>query len=88
MANFADTNVTNIKAAITAKQALLQNIITAINNLTANPKPDYNVDGQQVSWSNYFRTLVDAQDRELDSLEKLYKQLQRWEPFQFQSQGY
>ena len=35
------------------------NIITALKTASANPKPNYSVDGQSVSWGDYFKMLND-----------------------------
>lgn len=46
----------------------LENLNTALDNIaqqmadiTANPLPNYAVDGQQVSWADMFQNLLDAQ---------------------------
>ena len=54
--------------------------LTQMEELRANPKPTYSIDGQCVSWSEYFQSLqqtVDWCDRKLAS----------YDPFEIQSQG-
>ncbi|MCA9229201.1 MAG: hypothetical protein KDA57_01005 [Planctomycetales bacterium] len=54
--------------------------LTQMEELRANPKPTYSIDGQRVSWSEYFQSLqqtVDWCDRKLAS----------YDPFEIQSQG-
>ena len=36
------------------------NLIAKIADLTENPKPNYSIDGQQVSHSDHLRTLLDS----------------------------
>ena len=49
--------------------------------ITAEPKPTYNVDGQMIAWADYLKQL----QRTIDWCnEKLAGE----EPFEFQSQGY
>lgn len=43
------------------------NIAALLASITANPKPDYSVDGKSVSWATYFRTLTE----QLDAINKL-----------------
>jgi hypothetical protein len=40
-------------------QAAQQNISALIADITANPKPTYNVDGQNVDWTTYLSTLIE-----------------------------
>ncbi len=54
--------------------------LAQLEELRANPKPTYSIDGQRVSWTEYVESLqqtVDWCDRKL----------QGYEPFEFQSQG-
>lgn len=46
--------------AIADLTTALQNIDTAILNLTANPKPSYSINGQSVQWGEYFKQLTSA----------------------------
>jgi len=51
-----------------------------LEQLRANPKPSYSIDGQRVSWTEYVESLqqtVDWCDRKLAG----------YEPFEYQSQG-
>ena len=52
-------------------QAAIDNISLQIREITANPKPDYSVNGQSVSWSGY----LDMLTRQLDSLQKAAQNL-------------
>lgn len=47
-------------------QTIRSNILAALADLTANPKPDYMVDGQRVLWSSMRESL----NRDLESIEK------------------
>ena len=49
--------------------------------LTAEPKPSYNIDGQMIAWGDYLRQLQQTVDW---CNEKLAGE----EPFEFQSRGY
>ena len=42
-----------------------ENILIRIREVTANPKPNYSIDGQQVSWQGYLDSLMRAL-REID----------------------
>lgn len=42
-------------------QTAQSNIATKIADVTANPKPNYSIDGQSVSHADYLRTLFEAQ---------------------------
>ena len=52
-----------------------------IAEITAQPKPTYNVDGQKIAWGDYLRQLQQTVDW---CNEKLAGE----EPFEFQSRGY
>lgn len=41
-------------------QTIRSQTLTLIETLTANPKPSYNIDGQQVLWADYLRTLQET----------------------------
>ena len=49
--------------------------------ITANPKPNYSIDGQSVSWQSLF-------DSYISQLEQLNRHLAAAEPFEVRSQGY
>jgi len=57
------------------------NIARQLADLTAQPKPSYQIDGQSVSWDEHFRGLC-------AELERLNYALQASEPFEFHSTGY
>ncbi|HEX4132478.1 MAG TPA: hypothetical protein VHZ24_20775 [Pirellulales bacterium] len=66
---------------------LLQNLITARDNIaanlaaiTANPKPSYSIDGQRVSW----QALCDSYSRQLVALNA---QIAAADPFEITSLG-
>jgi len=46
--------------AIADLQTALQNIDTAIVNMTANPKPSYSINGQAVQWGEFYSQLAKA----------------------------
>ena len=62
--------------------------ITSIRNLTlaqleqlrANPKPTYSIDGQRVSWTDYFQSLQ-------QTIDWCDQKLAGYEPFECRSQG-
>jgi len=62
--------------------------ITSIRNLTlaqleqlrANPKPTYSIDGQRVSWADYFQSLQ-------QTIDWCDQKLAGYEPFECRSQG-
>ena len=65
----------------------LENLVAARDNiaanlaaLTADPKPNYSIDGQSVSWQSLF-------DSYLSQLEKLDAQIAAADPFEIHSQG-
>lgn len=45
-------------SAETDLQTASDNIARLIKELTENPKPNYNIDGQQVDWADYLDTLL------------------------------
>lgn len=42
-------------------QTALDNIAARLADVTANPKPSYSVDGESVSWTEYFNALTQQQ---------------------------
>lgn len=56
-------------------------IIEKILEVTANPKPDYSVDGQSVSWSAYYSMLMRLRQDLREAL------LQAEGPFEFHIRG-
>lgn len=61
-------------------QAIRENILARIAEITASPKPNYNVDGQQVSWQSYLDSLF-------DKLETINQQINASEPYEEVSRG-
>ncbi len=55
--------------------------LARIAEITAEPKPTYNVDGQKVAWSEYLKQLRETVDW---CNEKLAGE----EPFEYRSRGY
>jgi len=62
-------------------QTSRDNIILLIAQVTSQPKPDYDIDGQRVSWGKYLEQLQKA-------LEGIDKQIGLIAPAQEESQGY
>jgi hypothetical protein len=56
-------------------------IIALLKDLTVNPKPSYDLDGQKVSWAEYQKMLFDR----LDGINKL---IASDEPFELHTQGF
>lgn len=46
----------------------LNNVAVLIRDLTADPKPDYSVDGKSYSWSSYLSMLLSQQKALEDAL--------------------
>lgn len=57
------------------------NIIVLIGSLTAQPKPNYDIDGQRISWGDYLAQLQKA-------LAGIDAQISMLDPAQEESQGY
>jgi len=55
--------------------------LAVIADLTANPKPTYNIDGQTIAWGDYLEQLRKTVDW-------CNQKLAGEEPFEFRSQGY
>jgi len=59
----------------------LDNIAAQLASMTANPKPNYSIDGQSVSWADYLNMLLQQQ-------ESLYHARQMADgPFEVRSMG-
>lgn len=56
------------------------NLIAAIKDATANPKPNYSIDGQSVSWGTFLDSLM-ARLKDID------EQIAAQEPVEFVSRG-
>ena len=61
--------------------AARDNIAANLAAMTANPKPNYSVDGQSLSWQSLF-------DSYMAQLEKLDIQINGAQPFEVRSRGY
>ena len=68
---------TEAQQLATIKEQILQNLA----DVTANPKPSYNIDGQQIGWTDYQRLL-------LEQLEKINIQIATYLPWEQHSVGY
>lgn len=44
---------------MTAMETALANVEAKIVEVSANPKPEYTIDGKTVKWSDYFRMLME-----------------------------
>ncbi|MDA7977502.1 MAG: hypothetical protein MPJ50_01875 [Pirellulales bacterium] len=66
---------------ITQIRAIKSQTLALLAELTASPKPSYSLDGQQVSWSDYLRQLV-------DTVEWCDSQLRGEEPAEVRSRGF
>lgn len=62
------------------------NVAARIKDLTAQPKPNYSIDGQTVSWGDYLRQLLAAQ-QEIEAA-IVAAQLASDGPFEVISQGF
>jgi hypothetical protein len=56
------------------------NILARLEDITSQPKPNYSIDGQQVSWQSYFDSLM-------ANLERINAQINASEPFEEVSRG-
>jgi predicted RND superfamily exporter protein len=56
------------------------NILNRIEEITANPKPNYSIDGQSVSWQSYLESLM-------QQLERINEQINSETPFEEVSRG-
>jgi hypothetical protein len=64
----------------TQLEQIKTNILNLIEEVTTSPKPNYNIDGQSVSWQSYLDSLF-------DKLSKIDQQLNSGEPFEERSIG-
>lgn len=62
------------------------NLAARIKDLTAQPKPNYSIDGQTVSWGDYLRQLL-ASQKEIEAA-IVAAQLASDGPFEVISQGF
>jgi hypothetical protein len=61
--------------------AIKAQTLALIAQMTAEPKPTYNVDGQMIAWGDYLKQLRQTVDW-------CNQKLAGEEPFEFQSRGY
>lgn len=55
----------------------ISNLAAAIKEATVNPKPNYTVDGQSVSWGDYLQVLTSRMDGLLKAQQNLAGPYQR-----------
>ena len=56
-------------------------IINTRLDLLANPKPNYNIDGQQIDWADYLEALnrsLDAIEKQINKYAELYEEESVW----------
>jgi hypothetical protein len=61
-------------------ETIRANTLAQLVELRENPKPSYSLDGQQVSWNEYVRSLQ-------ETIEWCDIKLAGYQPFEFRSQG-
>jgi hypothetical protein len=64
----------------TTLATIKSNILAQLEDLSANPKPNYSIDGQQVSWQSHFDSLM-------MNLERINHQINASEPYEIVSRG-
>jgi hypothetical protein len=62
-------------------QQIKTQTLTVIARITANPKPSYAVDGQQVSWESYLAQLQ-------STIDWCDQKIAAYQPFEGRSQGF
>lgn len=62
-------------------KSIKSKLLDTLESLATNPKPTYSIDGQVVSWNEYFQMLV-AQVKSLNDL------INAEEPFEIRTQGF
>jgi len=81
------TDKADIQSLIDSKVALISNLISTLQTIIALPKASYSIDGQEVSWSEYYAMLTNSQKTEVESLMKLYELMNIIKPYMFISRG-
>lgn len=61
-------------------ETIRANTLAQLVEIRENPKPSYSLDGQQVSWNEYVRSLQ-------ETIEWCDIKLAGYQPFEFRSQG-
>jgi hypothetical protein len=56
---------------LSQKYRIRDNLLSLIEGITVNPKPNYNIDGQEVLWADYLKLLNSS----LDAIEKSIQEL-------------
>lgn len=54
--------------AVSDLQTAVDNLDAAIRDLTANPKPNYSINGQSVSWGDFYSQLAKARQDIINQL--------------------
>lgn len=62
-------------------QTIKANILARLEEITEQPKPNYSIDGQTVSWQSYFDSLM-------ANLTRIDQQINSAEPYEEVSRGY
>lgn len=68
---------TDAEQLATIKSQILANLV----DLTENPKPTYDIDGQKIAWGDYQRMLF-------DQLKNINEQIANETPYEIHSEGY
>ena len=66
---------------VTDLEEIAQNIRNRLKEITAKPKPSYDIEGQQVKWQEYFDSLM-------KNLSKVNDQLAAADPYEHRTQGF
>ena len=52
-------------------QDSINNLTAVIKDITTNPKPNYSINGQSVSWADYLATVTDQLNKMLEIQQKI-----------------
>jgi len=52
-------------------QDTINNLTAVIKDITTNPKPNYSINGQSVSWADYLATVTDQLNKMLEIQQKI-----------------
>ena len=66
--------------SLSTLQTIKTQILANIQEVTANPKPNYSIDGQSVSWGSYLDSLY-------KQLNQINDQINQAEPYEVVSRG-
>jgi len=82
------TTCEDIQALIDAEVQLIASYITNIADLQLNPRPNYSIDNQNVSWGEFLIHLSNAKKISTQNLNDLYDLKNRICPYQYINQAY